>query len=78
MREKFTNKSAPNYYFNDFDYSANLPIDGLNDYIKNIWDTIKHNKDINLPNEKEIVAQIRCEAIKKEALDIAAPTIKEL
>lgn len=56
MRERFTNPENEKYYFKDFEYEKNLPIEALSDFIKNIWGTIKENKDINLPNEKEIVA----------------------
>lgn len=36
--------------------------------MKNTWQTIKEQKELNLPDQREIVATYRCNEIKDEAL----------
>lgn len=47
--------------FRDFDYSSNLPVSALGSYSQSIWQSIKENKDINLPTQKTMVANMRCD-----------------
>lgn len=67
FRNWFVDTSDKNYLFKDYNYSSNLPVDGLNAFISTIWQTVKSNKDLNLPNQKIMASTIRCEDIKKEA-----------
>jgi hypothetical protein len=48
-----------------------VPHDGLHLYMKNTWQTIKEQKELNLPDQREIVATYRCNEIKGEALKSA-------
>jgi hypothetical protein len=45
-----------------------VPIDGLTYFIDTTWDVIKNQKELNLPDQREMVAQYRCNEIKEEAL----------
>ena len=38
----------------------NLPLDGLVHYLKSSWNIIQSNKDLNIPDQKRIVANVRC------------------
>ena len=38
----------------------NLPLDGLVHYLKSSWEIIQSNKDLNIPDQKRIVANVRC------------------
>lgn len=45
----------------------NLPLDGFVHYLKSSWEIIQSNKDLNIPDQKRIVANVRC---KEEANEI--------
>jgi len=47
----------------------NVPIDGLHVYISKSWESIKEQKELNLPDQREMVANYRCIELKEEALD---------
>ena len=44
-------------------------MDGLAAFIENIWGVIRSDKELNLPDTKEMVANFRCNEIKDEALE---------
>lgn len=39
----------------------NIPVTDLPLYMENIWNTIKSDKDINLPQEKVLLSSMRCQ-----------------
>ena len=39
-------------------------MEDLPQYMKNIWETIETDKDINLPKEKILLSQMKCQEIK--------------
>lgn len=41
-----------------------MPIKDLTELSKNVWSSIIENKDLNLPNEKIQLANLRCNLIK--------------
>lgn len=43
----------------------NVLMENMPKYLKNLWDTIKSNKDLNLPAEKILIANLRCNEIRK-------------
>jgi hypothetical protein len=45
----------------------NLPLDGFVHYLSSSWEIIQSNKDLNIPDQKRIVANVRC---KEEAHDV--------
>ena len=49
--------------------SKNVPIDGLPTFIHETWDIIKDQKELNLPDQRIMVANLRCNELKEEALD---------
>jgi hypothetical protein len=38
----------------------NLPLDGFVHYLRSSWKIIQSNKDLNIPDQKRIVANVRC------------------
>ncbi|KAL7711599.1 Protein SEY1-like protein [Entamoeba marina] len=40
-----------------------IPADGLSIFTKQVWGTIKSNKDLDLPSQKEMLARYRCDEI---------------
>lgn len=69
LRSAFCDQSHSQFLFRNFNYDLNLPIDAFATFGSQIWDTIKNNKDLNLPSQKILVANIRCTEIKKEIFD---------
>ena len=55
-----------------------MPIDGLSIFIEQTWEVIRNQKELNLPDQKEMVANYRCNEIKQEALDKVAEPIRNL
>ena len=75
---RFIDPSHQNYFFKDHNTANNVPVDGLYLLMENIWTTIKDCKDINLPNQKTLVANVRCTDIKKEIEDSLKEKINNL
>lgn len=47
----------------------NVPVQDLSQYMKNLWETIEADKDINLPQEKILLSNMRCQEIKQKIMD---------
>ena len=78
LRSRFVNPSDEAFFFRNFDYEKNLPIDGLPLLTEELWNTIKGQKDLNLPSQKIMVASLRCSQIKAEALELIKEQLKLL
>lgn len=66
LRERFLQNNKK-YLFNHSVGNKNVPIDGFLKYCENVWDTIIHEKDLNIPSQKEMLAIFRCNEIKEQA-----------
>ena len=78
LADRFREPSSPNFYFKNIDISKNIPFDGLYMFAENVWNTIKENKELNLPSQKIIVSSFRCSELKREALDISLREVDKL
>lgn len=78
LRNRFVDSNSQGYFFKEFNYDNNVPIDGLGFYVNSIWTTIKECKDINLPNQRILVSTLRCTEIKAEVLTNAASKLEAL
>lgn len=58
--------------------TGNVPIDGLSIFLEQTWNTIRSQKELNLPDQREMVANYRCNEIKQEALDKVGPALQSL
>lgn len=43
-----------------FEKNQNVPIQDLPHFLEQIWTAVKSEKDLNLPGEKTILAEFRC------------------
>ena len=64
LSSRFMNKDNEKYYWNHIDNSKNIPFDGLYKYIEQVWESIRENKELNLPNQKIMVSNYRCQEEK--------------
>lgn len=60
--------------------STGVPISGLSVSMREVWNAVKANKDLDLPAHKIMVATVRCEEIADAALAkvVDAPELAEL
>jgi hypothetical protein len=47
-----------------------VPLDGLSIFYEQTWEVIRSQKELNLPDQREMVANFRCNEIKQEAIDL--------
>ncbi len=75
---KKSDNNNDKYLFDHVKYDNNVPIDGFSKYTWDMWSTIINNKDVNIPGQKEMLAQFRCNEIKNESLNLVENKINEL
>lgn len=64
LRSQFTDPSNADYLFRgDFHGRKSVPADGFGVYMEQCWTTIRDNKELNLPTQKEMLATFRCDEI---------------
>ena len=65
---KRLDKNDPNYFFNNLSSIKNVPADGLKQYVNQIWTDIMNDKDLDIPSQREMLANYRCTEIKNKIL----------
>jgi protein SEY1 len=58
----------PQYFFNHVSSEKNVPADGIKQYISQLWDDIINEKELNIPSQKEMLSNYRCNEIKDNVL----------
>jgi len=66
LRNKFVNPQSDGYIFQYQNTKFNLPITDLPELSEKSWSSIRENKKLNLPCEKEQLANFRCSSIISE------------
>eukprot|EP01114_Cavostelium_apophysatum_P008070 TRINITY_DN2033_c1_g1_i3.p1 TRINITY_DN2033_c1_g1~~TRINITY_DN2033_c1_g1_i3.p1 ORF type:complete len:609 (-),score=169.39 TRINITY_DN2033_c1_g1_i3:117-1943(-) len=66
LRQRFVNAQSEGYLLRS-NFRTDIPADGFAPYAGRIWQTIKENKDLDLPTQKEMLAMFRCDEILNEA-----------
>ncbi len=61
-------KDDPNYFFSNLSSIKNVPADGLKQYVTQIWTDILNEKDLDIPSQREMLANYRCTEIKNKIL----------
>lgn len=51
------------------EYNRGVAADGFAAYAESVWDTIRANKELDIPSQKEMLAHVRCEQIAREVVD---------
>ncbi|OEH77055.1 root hair defective 3 GTP-binding protein [Cyclospora cayetanensis] len=65
LRERWAEAFSPK------SYTRKIPADGFGAYARSIWETIKQQSHLDIPNQKEMLAIYRCQDLKREALQAA-------
>ena len=55
-----------------------VPIDGMSVFIDTSWSQIRDQKELNLPDQRKLVADYRCNEFKEEALKLVDSKIQQL
>jgi hypothetical protein len=78
LRQRFENPEIGEKFILKPNYKGDIPSDGFSKYAEKIWDIIVHEKDLDLPTQKQMLAIVRCDEIKKDAFDKVADQLTEL
>mmetsp|Transcript_4070 Transcript_4070/g.17002 ORF Transcript_4070/g.17002 Transcript_4070/m.17002 type:complete len:501 (-) Transcript_4070:374-1876(-) len=52
-------------------YDRQLSLDGFPVFAAGVWETIRRDRELDLPAQRELVAVVRCDEFKREALEAA-------
>lgn len=77
LKDRFINPNNPDFILRK-EYNKGIPADGLATYSYNIWDTIKANKDLDIPSQKEMLATYRCEELAQSSFEQFEADLKPL
>lgn len=69
---------APDTLFLKDAEQKNVPMDGMSIFIEQAWSMIRNQKELNLPDQREMVANYRCNELKEEALDLIKQPLHDL
>ncbi len=67
LRQRF-NLNDPETLFILTEEETNVPIDGMPVFVEQTWGVIRSQKELNLPGQREMVANYRCNELKDEAI----------
>lgn len=76
LRTRLTDPSNPEYLLHGI--NEDVPVDGIPLYLNTVWDQIQGEKDLNLPSQKEMIANLRCNELRVQALEFFNGEISEL
>jgi len=66
LKQRFDVHSSNTYFLSDAE-QKNVPMDGMPIFIEKSWSIIRSQKELNLPDQRDMVANYRCNEIKEEA-----------
>ena len=68
LRKRFEEKERDDFIFNNLNDMKNVPADGLPQYINQLWTDILNEKELDIPTQREMLANYRCSEIKQNIL----------
>eukprot|EP01133_Synstelium_polycarpum_P007405 gene7405-8657_t len=75
LKNRFLNPSAEDFVPKK-QYRNDIPSDGLYQFSNNVWETIKSNRDLDLPSQKEMLALFRCDEFVEASYNTFADDVK--
>lgn len=60
LRDRFDSKAKDSLFPTNGAEGKNVPIDGLALFVGQTWDMIRDQKELNLPDQRIMVASLRC------------------
>ena len=77
LRGRFAVGASNSLFLADSD-QKNIPMDGVPMFVQECWTAIRSDKELNLPDQREMVANFRCSEIKEEAIKHVENDISDL
>ncbi|GET91367.1 hypothetical protein, conserved [Leishmania tarentolae] len=68
LRRWFGDSQFPDYLFSHRSMFRGVPLEGLPAYLTNSWEAICTSKDLDIPTQREMLAQHRCKEAKVQEL----------
>ncbi|CBZ36771.1 hypothetical protein, conserved [Leishmania donovani] len=68
LRRWFGDSQCPDYLFSHRAMFRGVPLEGLPAYLTNCWEAIRTSKDLDIPTQREMLAQHRCKEAKVQEL----------
>ena len=75
---KRLDKANEKYFFDNLSSIKNIPADALKQYVNQIWKEILSDKDLDIPSQREMLANYRCTEIQNKILLSYDKEIKDL
>lgn len=75
LRKRFVEPSHPDFIFNP-SYKKNIPADGFSHFADSIWSKIMSNRDLDLPTQRQLLAQYRCDEISHGVFETFSEKVK--
>lgn len=60
------------------EYSRGVAADGFAAYAESVWETIRANRELDIPSQKEMLAHVRCEEIARDAMAVMDKRLQPL
>ncbi|KAF2078413.1 hypothetical protein CYY_000280 [Polysphondylium violaceum] len=76
LRQRFLDPSLNDFIPKKKYRNEDVPADGLYQYSFNVWETIKSNRDLDLPSQKEMLALYRCDEFLESSFNQFTSEIK--
>jgi protein SEY1 len=76
LRSRFSTENNANWFAGHEGYR--VPMDGLPLFVDKTWEKIRTQKELNLPDQRVMVATLRCGELKDEAIEKVQPLIQSL
>ena len=67
MRGRFDIQTSDSLFLQSEAQDSNLPIDAVPVFVEKSWEVIRNQKELNLPDQREMVASYRCNELREEA-----------
>ncbi|KAK7199640.1 Dynamin family/Root hair defective 3 GTP-binding protein (RHD3) [Novymonas esmeraldas] len=68
LRRWFGDRRSPDYLFSHRAMFRGVPLEGLPAYLTNCWEAIRTSRDLDIPTQREMLAQHRCKEVKEQEL----------
>ncbi|KYR00022.1 hypothetical protein DLAC_03519 [Tieghemostelium lacteum] len=78
LKGRFLDNSHSNFIPKKIYRNEDVPADGLYQYSNNVWETIKSNRDLDLPTQKEMLALYRCDEFVEQTFTQFTTDLKSI
>ncbi|KAG5470431.1 hypothetical protein LSCM1_01675 [Leishmania martiniquensis] len=69
LRKWFGDSRCPDYLFAHCAMLRGVPLEGLPAYLTSCWKAIRTSKDLDIPTQREMLAQHRCKEVREQELE---------